>query len=130
MNLNELKLPNKTMSEYACCAVSSSYQQQHSWRRRRRDNSPVVFSTALLSAALLAVSSPHLTPRAVANETRHIKATAYYYPKKFYERNGLAKPENIDFTKISRVNYASFQLDERGSIWGMVCYYLYANDFA
>jgi hypothetical protein len=129
MNLNELKLPNKTMSEYACCAASSSYQQQHSWRRRRRDNSPVVFSTALLSAALLAVS-PHLTPRAVANETRHIKATAYYYPKKFYERNGLAKPENIDFTKISRVNYASFQLDERGSIWGMVCYYLYANDFA
>jgi chitinase len=60
-------------------------------------------------------TSPQL---AGAAGTRHIKATAYYYPEKFTERSGLAKPENLDFTKISRVNFASFQLNEGGSIWG------------
>ena len=82
--------------------------------KRRRAEGGQVFAVALLSAALA------VFPCALAGETRHTKATAYYYPTSFYERNGLAKPENIDFTKISRVNYASFQLDGSGSIWGTV----------
>ena len=58
------------------------------------------------------------SPGALATETHQIKATAYYYPSKYYERSGLGKPENIDFTKVNKVNYASFQLDESGNIWG------------
>ena len=86
--------------------------ERQQYRSRRR------FVVALLSAALtLSLNSETCV---VANQTRHIKAIAYYYPDKFYERNGLARPENIDFTKISRVNYASFQLDFDGNIWGTV----------
>ena len=90
-------------------------RQQHRSRRRWSGN---LFAVALLSTAL--TQSLNWANCVVANETRHIKATAYYYPDKFYERNGLARPENIDFTKISRVNYASFQLDFDGNIWGTV----------
>ena len=95
--------------------------------RRRRSRSRrwrvgrghfVFFTAALLSAT--STVYPNMTPSAVAADTRHIKATAYYYPKTFRERNGMAKPENLDFTKISRVNYASFQLDESGNVWGTV----------
>ena len=36
----------------------------------------------------------------------------------WYDRSKLAKPANMDFTKVTRVNYAFFQLDEKGNIWG------------
>lgn len=88
-------------------------------RRRRVDRGHLVFFTAVLLSATAAVY-PNITPSVLAADTRHIKATAYYYPKSFRERNGMAKPENLDFTKISRVNYASFQLDDSGSVWGTV----------
>jgi uncharacterized membrane protein (DUF2068 family) len=93
------------MKEIKCKKLSLDQQQHPSqWRR------------ALFSAAMA------LSHCALADQTRQIRirATAYYHPAKYYERGGLAKPENIDFTKISRVNYASFQLDESGGIWGTV----------
>ena len=36
----------------------------------------------------------------------------------WYDRAKLAKPSNMDFSKVTRVNYAFFQLDEDGNIWG------------
>ncbi|EJK66925.1 hypothetical protein THAOC_12102, partial [Thalassiosira oceanica] len=42
----------------------------------------------------------------------HLKTTCRY------DRNKLAAPENMDFTKVQRVNFAFFQNDEEGNIWG------------
>ena len=103
------------MEERDKCTRTKTEQKKAS-RRRRRDGTHIIFA-AVFSVALAVSTSPQL---AGAAGTRHIKATAYYYPEKFTERNGLAKPENLDFTKISRVNFASFQLNEGGSIWGTV----------
>lgn len=36
----------------------------------------------------------------------------------WYDRSKLAKPSNMDFKKVTRVNYAFFQLDGYGNIWG------------
>eukprot|EP00548_Thalassiothrix_antarctica_P014233 CAMPEP_0194165250 /NCGR_PEP_ID=MMETSP0154-20130528/1225_1 /TAXON_ID=1049557 /ORGANISM="Thalassiothrix antarctica, Strain L6-D1" /LENGTH=700 /DNA_ID=CAMNT_0038875645 /DNA_START=137 /DNA_END=2236 /DNA_ORIENTATION=+ len=42
----------------------------------------------------------------------------YYASWQWYDRGGLAKPSNMDFTKVSRVNFAFFQVDSSGNIWG------------
>jgi len=42
----------------------------------------------------------------------------YYASWQWYDRSKLAKPANIDFNKFTRVNFAFFQLDEEGNIWG------------
>ncbi|KAL7482088.1 hypothetical protein ACHAW6_007768 [Cyclotella cf. meneghiniana] len=94
----------------------SNRDQQQRTQRRRQAGAGIVFASALISAAVtLSSNSTHC---ALANRNRQIKATAYYYPSKYYERNGWGKPENIDFTKVSKVNYASFQTDDKGNIWG------------
>jgi len=35
-----------------------------------------------------------------------------------YDRNKLAAPHNMDFTKVTRVNFAFFQTNTKGDIWG------------
>jgi len=42
----------------------------------------------------------------------------YYASWQWYDRGGKAKPGNIDFTKIDRVNFAFFKIDTAGNIWG------------
>ena len=44
--------------------------------------------------------------------------TGSYAVWQWYDRNNLAKPENMDFNKLSRVNYAFFQTDADGYIFG------------
>ncbi len=40
-----------------------------------------------------------------------------YYPSwQWYDRSKLAAPENLDFSKISIVNFAFFQTDTSGNI--------------
>lgn len=36
----------------------------------------------------------------------------------WYDRNKKAAPQNMDFTKVQRVNYAFFQTDTQGNMWG------------
>eukprot|EP00804_Cyclotella_cryptica_P028311 CCRYP_013185-RB/>CCRYP_013185-RB protein AED:0.09 eAED:0.09 QI:289/0.87/0.88/1/1/0.88/9/382/644 len=36
----------------------------------------------------------------------------------WYDRSKLAKPESMDFRKVTRVNFAFFQTDTAGNIWG------------
>lgn len=43
---------------------------------------------------------------------------AYYASWQWYDRNGLAKPANLDHTKVTRYNFAFFQINESGDIWG------------
>lgn len=42
----------------------------------------------------------------------------YYASWQWYDRNGLAEPSNLDFTKITRVNFAFFQTTEEGFLYG------------
>lgn len=35
-----------------------------------------------------------------------------------YDRDKLASPANMDFSKVTRVNFAFFQTNEQGDIWG------------
>eukprot|EP00581_Thalassiosira_minuscula_P015637 CAMPEP_0183732984 /NCGR_PEP_ID=MMETSP0737-20130205/39863_1 /TAXON_ID=385413 /ORGANISM="Thalassiosira miniscula, Strain CCMP1093" /LENGTH=667 /DNA_ID=CAMNT_0025966143 /DNA_START=20 /DNA_END=2024 /DNA_ORIENTATION=+ len=67
------------------------------------------FITALFSLAHAAVVADGITDTTVVG---------YYGPHRFYGRNGLTKPENMDFTKLTRINYGPFQINEHGSIWG------------
>jgi len=36
----------------------------------------------------------------------------------WYDRDGLAAPINMDFSKITRANFAFFQITEEGEIYG------------
>ena len=42
----------------------------------------------------------------------------YYASWQWYDRDGVAAPINMDFTKITRVNFAFFQITEDGYIFG------------
>lgn len=42
----------------------------------------------------------------------------FLFPVTRYDRNKLAAPGNMDFTKVDVVNYAFFQTDTNGNIWG------------
>ncbi len=42
----------------------------------------------------------------------------YYASWQWYDRAKLAKPQNMDFSKVQRVNFAFFQTNESGDIWG------------
>ena len=42
-----------------------------------------------------------------------------YFPSwQWYDRQKLAAPMNFDFTKITRINFAFFQTNEEGKVWG------------
>ena len=43
---------------------------------------------------------------------------AYYASWQWYDRSGLAKPSNLDMTKVTRYNFAFFQPNTQGDIWG------------
>lgn len=42
----------------------------------------------------------------------------YYASWQWYDRNKFADPNNIDFSKYTRIHYAFFQPDEKGSLYG------------
>jgi chitinase len=77
------------------------------------------FFDALISLAL--VLAPSTTPSGVdGNGSPDLKVTGYYGPHspRFRGLHGPAKPENIDYTKLTRINYSSFQINGDGNIWG------------
>lgn len=58
------------------------------------------------------------TPVPTSTPSNDKIVTAYYASWQYYDRNGLAKPENLDFSKIDRINFAFFQTDVNGMLWG------------
>jgi chitinase len=42
----------------------------------------------------------------------------YYASWQWYDRNKFADPKNVDFSKYDRINYAFFQPDKQGRIYG------------
>ena len=71
----------------------------------------------LLLLALSSLPSPSLawTKRIDAHGKTII---AYYASWKWYDRSGLAKPSNLDHSKVTRYNFAFFQINSSGDIWG------------
>ena len=67
-------------------------------------------TTATSNLGGIAVSStPHGTNKRIIG---------YYAGWQWYDRDKLANPDNMDFTKVQRVNYAFFQPDALGNIYG------------
>ena len=63
----------------------------------------------------------------------------YFCSWQWYDRAKLAKPQNMDFSKVQRVNFAFFQTNESGDIFGtdswadanllfVSCQFLYHTD--
>jgi hypothetical protein len=74
-------------------------------------------------------NSPTLPPYTMApfnsspsSESKTI--IGYYASWQWYDRNKLADPVNIDFTKYTRINYAFFQPDTQGNLYGVRDYIL------
>ena len=42
----------------------------------------------------------------------------YYASWQYYDRTNFAVPKNFDFTKYTRINFAFFQINVEGDIWG------------
>jgi chitinase len=63
------------------------------------------------------VASPVTTPGPPTNPSDKT-IVGYYASWQQYDRGGIGKPENMDFTKVDRVNFAFFQPDANGNIFG------------
>ena len=50
------------------------------------------------------------------------KIIGYYAIWQVYDNDKRASPKNMDYTKLDRVNYAFFQTDLNGNVWGMDSY--------
>ncbi|KAL7530693.1 hypothetical protein ACHAXR_009440, partial [Thalassiosira sp. AJA248-18] len=59
-------------------------------------------------------SSPSLSSTGSHGKT----IVGYYASWQWYDRNKKAAPANMDFTKLQRVNFAFFQIDAQGNMWG------------
>mmetsp|Transcript_29657 Transcript_29657/g.65706 ORF Transcript_29657/g.65706 Transcript_29657/m.65706 type:complete len:559 (+) Transcript_29657:60-1736(+) len=75
--------------------------------------SSLLFFTLLASVASTAAS-------ASTGSSSPSKKTiiGYYASWQWYDRSKLAQPSNMDFTKVDRVNFAFFQTDTNGNIYG------------
>ncbi|KAL3809554.1 hypothetical protein ACHAXA_001828 [Cyclostephanos tholiformis] len=83
---------------------------------------PAAISTSSESTTPPA-SAPSQSAENVVNDPpsggSHGKTIVGYYASwQWYDRSGKAAPENMDFTKLQRVNFAFFQTDITGAVWG------------
>ena len=65
-----------------------------------------------------ATPSTPVTSAPTRNPSVDKVVTAYYASWQYYDRDGLAKPENLDYSKIDRINFAFFQTSENGMLYG------------
>ncbi|KAL7548413.1 hypothetical protein ACHAWF_011704, partial [Thalassiosira exigua] len=74
-------------------------------------------TAATTSASTMAATTLASTTAATTGPYEATVA-AHYASWQWYDRSRLAAPKNIDFSKVDRVNFAFFQTDENGNIWG------------
>lgn len=87
--------------------------------RRRRRSTPSKYFVALLALATSSPRSPFSSAYvADDDEPRSTKVIGNYGPHRYNARNGLSNPTNIDYTKLTRINYGPFRINENGAIWG------------
>jgi len=61
---------------------------------------------------------PDWTPKTVEERGHDKTIIAYYASWQWYDRNGLAEPAAFDWNKITRANFAFFQITPQGDIFG------------
>ncbi len=62
------------------------------------------------------ISSEGWSSSTRSNRTKTV--IGYYAIWQLYDNTERAKPANMEFNKVDRVNYAFFQTDVSGNIWG------------
>lgn len=68
-------------------------------------------------------SKKYVSSEGWSYQTREGKNVIGYYPSwQWYKNNERSKPANMNFQKVDRVNFAFFQTDEDGNIWGVSQY--------
>jgi chitinase len=80
---------------------------------------PTTAARALLlscTVALLLLPTSCAWEKAIHSHDKTI--IAYYASWQWYDRSGLAKPANLDYSKITRINFAFFQPTIHGDIYG------------
>lgn len=83
--------------------------------RHRKLNYAFLSSLIILATKSFSASALDNGDDSVPNT---IKVAAYYGPRSYHERNGLFRPDNIDYSKLSRIMYGPYAMNEHGNIWG------------
>jgi len=108
MNNNNIRFQRAAASQARAVSVSSPHI--------------VRLLSAVVSAAVLCLCLALLPTPSHAWEKRkttHGKTiVAYYASWQLYDRNALAKPTNLKHSKVTRYNFAFFQTNVNGDIWG------------
>jgi len=84
-----------------------------SFQRPNNEGGGTINKTGPQSSASSSVYTSSVTPHGTNK-----KILGYYAGWQWYDRDKLARPANMDFRKVQRVNYAFFQPDPAGNIFG------------
>ena len=69
-----------------------------------------------------ALPREHVSREGWSSATRTRTVVGYYSVHNWYDNGERSKPANLQLSKVDRVNFAFFQLDESGSVWGTDSY--------
>ncbi|KAL9190865.1 hypothetical protein ACHAXT_000571 [Thalassiosira profunda] len=85
-------------------------------RGRRPTTMPL--AALLLASLLLAILSRPAAAWSKRQDAHGKTIIAYYASWQWYDRDGLAAPPNLDHSKVTRYNFAFFQINSAGELWG------------
>jgi len=109
--------------------MKKDHQTTAQRRQRRRCRLPdTSFAAALIFAATALSTATEITTtsatvpteeeQTLTNTTTTINSIiATYGPHLYHTRSNLLHPENLDYTKFTRINYSSFTFNSLGQIW-------------
>lgn len=101
---------NNGMNQLGMNGMNGNQQQQQpSSNNASQQQSTNALSEQQTAAIYNSPVQPHGTNKNIIG---------YYAGWQWYDRDKLAKPSNMDFRKVQRVNYAFFQPDSLGNIFG------------
>ena len=79
----------------------------------------IILSITILLNLISSIATTTATQWWTKQTTTHSKTIiAYYASWQWYDRDGLAAPKNLDHSKVTRYNFAFFQINTQGDIWG------------
>ena len=76
------------------------------------------YNSTSTSSSSSSSQEDEMVQKSAPDSNRQRLLTGSYAVWQWYDRNNLASPGNIDFNKLSRVNYAFFQTDGDGYLFG------------
>ena len=111
-----LSQPSPSSTSYATTSTSASTASESTSAAASESTSVETASVPSASTTLPPWTNAPFTPY---NGPRRDKTVIGYYASwQWYDRTKFADPPNIDWSKYDRVNYAFFQIDKEGNIFG------------